>query len=37
MDHAAFLPFFLLCAPLVLAIVDRMTMGGHTSGSRTAR
>jgi len=33
LDYNAFLPFFLLCVPIVLAIVDRATMGGSSSGA----
>ena len=32
MDHNAFLVWWLLAVPIVLAIVDRMTMGGTGSG-----
>ena len=31
MDHNAFLVWWLLAVPVVLAIVDRMMMGGSTS------
>ena len=37
MDHNAFLVWWLLAVPVVLAIVDRMMMGGSTTaGAGTA-
>ena len=33
MDHTPYLVWWLLDAPLLLAIVDRMTMGGSSAGA----
>ena len=33
MDSSAYLPFWLLGIPVILAIFDRMTMGGGTSAA----